>query len=94
MVQEAKRLESQESGDFIYRVRGSPGMHTSKEVRLLIRKKHRMWTRYMETRDQNYLNRYNITGTKYEVKQGMYKEWNNALSLHSASRIPKNFGTM
>ena len=26
MVQEAKRLESQESGDFIYRVRGSPGM--------------------------------------------------------------------
>jgi len=26
MVQEARRLESQESGDFIYRVRGSPGM--------------------------------------------------------------------
>jgi len=30
----------------------------------------------------------NITGTKYEVKQGMCKEWNNVLSLHSASRIP------
>ena len=30
----------------------------SKDVRLLIRKKHRMWTRYMVTRDQNYFNRY------------------------------------
>jgi len=30
----------------------------SKDVRLLVKKKHRMWTRYMETRDQNYFNQY------------------------------------
>jgi len=30
----------------------------SKDVRLIVRKKHRMWTRYIETRDQNYLNPY------------------------------------
>ena len=61
----------------------------SKDVRLLMRKKHRMWTRYMEFRDQNYVNRYKYYRNKYEVKQGMYKEWKNALFLHSASKIPK-----
>ena len=63
----------------------------SKEVRLLIRKKHRMWTRYMETRDQNYLNRYKYYRNKVRSETRNVQRMEQCTVSAQCKQNPKKF---
>ena len=63
----------------------------SKDVRLLIRKKHRMWTRYMETRDQNYLNRYKYYRNKVRSETRNIQRMEQGTVSAQCKQNPKKF---
>ena len=66
----------------------------NRKLREYISKKHRLWTRYLETRDNAVLKNINQSEIELKMKFVNYKKRNNKMSLCIANKIQRLSGSI
>ena len=65
------------------------GWTLNAKLREYISKKHRLWTRYLETHDNAVLKKYKSVRNRIKMKLVNYKKRNNKMSLSIANKIER-----